>query len=88
MAVKQSFPPELHLTNITLVSPLPQVDVPHVGLQVLLLVEPRPADVALEGFVTRVNPPVIHQLKMSGKILPAELTSPGSLKTMNRTLVD
>ena len=52
MTVQQASPPELHLAEAALVASLPQVDVAHVGLQVLLLVEPGSADVALEGFVS------------------------------------
>ena len=40
VAVQQASPPELHLAEAALVASLPQVDVAHVGLQVLLLVEP------------------------------------------------
>ena len=40
MTVQQSLPPELHLADAALVPSLPQVNVSHVGLKVLLLVEP------------------------------------------------
>lgn len=40
VTVQQAASPELHPTDIALVPSLPQVDVSHVGLQVLLLIEP------------------------------------------------
>ena len=51
VTIKKPLASELHSTVPALVPPLPQVDVTHVGVQVLLLVEPHPAHLALKGFV-------------------------------------
>ena len=83
MTIKKPLTPELHSTIPALVSPLPQVDMAHMGVQVLLLVESHTTHLALKGFVPRVNSPMVDKLKMSGKFLSTFSTSPGSLTAVN-----
>ena len=59
----------------------------HVGVEVLLLVEPGPAHVALEGLVPGVDPPVVDELEVTGEVFPTFQTSPGPLAPVHRALV-
>ena len=83
VTVQKSLASELHATLLALVPPLAQVDVADVGVEVLLLVEPHPTHLALEGLVPRVNPAVIDKLQMSGKLLSALSASPGSVTSVH-----
>lgn len=65
-----------------------QVNVPNVSVQVLLLVEPCSADIALKRFFPRVNPPAVVELKVARKLLSTHLALPGAFHPVHRALVD
>ena len=105
MTVKEAFSTKLGSTFCARIPSFSQVNMPNVGVQVLLLVKsekkssiffvhpfdcsrPCSANIALKRFLSRMDPPVVIQLKMPRKVLPAHLALPGSLDAMHGALVD